>query len=313
MKFNILLLVVVLAGCNRQDVTPESGTGSTAAAKPALKQVWPINLAKAAQPTSDPTVMKEYKRRLVYENRFLEAARKIAVKSNDQRIIEAYNYFMERHALSIPGKGGELQVEDPYDPTQLLRVVVLLPGDEKLGPPWSTLIKNIKAGGLFSSNDFSMILKPADAPSDETAGITFLHECFHAWETGTQGTKPLDAESFCLGELHAHEFERLVIQSIHPVTYDEVVEGAVRILARMGTDRSVTFQDVKSFIDQNLDRAYERKIQAGTEHGGLWNQVFFDANFRVLENSWPAEQWQREKVAFLKDWWERTGNAQWPH
>lgn len=306
----IIGVLLTVVGCSKPGASNELASSP---AKAEIK-IQPIDLAKLVPATAvDPKAKQEYDRRVVYKKKTLEAARTIAVKAQDPEITTVYNYLVEHSAIAIPGRGGWLQMEDPFIKSPMFCLVVYLTGDEKLGAPWDKFDKKVKAGATFDPTSLLMVIQPADAPNSETLGITLLHESFHAYSSLTTGARPNDAESFCAGEIGAHEFERRVIQAIHPTTYDKVVEETVQMLERMGQDRSVTFYSVKRFVDDNVDRAFERKVQPGTEHGGLWIQIFYDANFRAIERHWPKDKWVEKKIAFLKDWLERGGQAQWPH
>lgn len=302
------ILSLFLIGCSSKDTTVVDET-KVLSPKPEETSSKPV----LALPTlSDEELQTEYEKRIPIKLAFLASAKDIAEKVDSDEVVRIYNFVARGGILAIPFQGGGYQaVEKPLDEERYFNMVVLLPEDEALGAPWNEFSRAEGSSALYSSDHGAMVIQDSISLSDESMGLTLLHEGVHAWDAIVNDLHPIDAVAFCVGEIKAHEFEDRVLSKLHPNTYDKFVQEVSNLIFSMKTDMSVTVKDVFEFINEGLNDAFEREIEADHDIGGLSTHMFYTANFKLYDKHLPPNEREGAKIGFLKNWLEGTGAAQW--
>ncbi len=311
----LLFLSFVVSGCSSSNEPLAAQTTEKA----------PVDVSRSTAPTTpapiqplyatdDAAAKKEWERRVVYKRQFMNAAKELVVKANSQKHADVYNFVSRHGMLALPTIENCVMVEGPAkDP---FAVVVVLPEDAQLGPPWSNVFTTAGAMAVYGPDEKTIFLSPVLSGSPEGMGLSLLHEGFHAWEhlvNKRPQAKKGDAEAFCLGEIEAHEFMAELTAKIHPA-YDTLINDISSKIGGSEQDGIITVRSngaLRQEIDNRLAGAFGRTIPNVSEHRAMNVDVWYLANFRHIEKTLPKSDWKTEKVRFLKEYLEQTGNAQW--
>lgn len=308
MKLNILLvsIVMLVAGCSSENLTDQTKT-----TMPDVPTTAP-EIVKNPDYVDDVVAREaEYNQRAPIKKQFLAAAKALVSKGKSQKHTDVYNFIARKGFLALPVPDNCMPVEKP--PKDGFAIVVLFPEDSDI-QPWSRMLATLGAAASYNTSNRTMILSKELAGSNEGMGITLLHEGYHAYKSPADNTPPETAESFCSGEVETHQFIAELTFKLHPAV-SKLVDQAAAMLQTTETDGVITTSSsraVLDFINSKLDTAYGRPITNVSERGALKMDAFYLANFRSIDRQNPPGG-EVAKVAFLKNWLESTGQAQWKH
>ncbi len=324
------LVAVLVTGCSSPQgeqvssgkpsvvVTPKA-TSVAAESTPPCKLA--LYIRDPNNPGSDASFRQEGKERLQILNAFTKAAGKLAREYGTPRHNEVVLFAVSQAQLLMPvimENGNPNCV--PYSPKMKdkpLGIQVVKPEDAEIGG-FFALYASGKAGGAAmyqpEGERGSMLLSKELAGSEEGMALSFLHESFHAWQHLKEGKGVnMTPETYCQGEVEAHEFVGQVTNKKYPAVAKLVASTASLAGGKAEVKSIVVLSstDIRRFVDERLDAAYGRKITNQSERACLRIDIFYRAYFLLFDELYPKEKRMNEKVKWLKSYLEGAGAAPW--
>lgn len=175
---------------------------------------------------SDDAILEKNRRRKVFQD-YLNAAREIATKTQDDEAKRIIWFFEEGALLSKPVEKGAMVLEGVRSGFWFF-VVPLQRSDFGISSIWDgLLLKSKNVGGIFNPASKCLVLFESEI-SSAWKGIILLHEGRHVGEYLIFSYDYQDQEVFVTKEVRTHQFQNRIVMKLGGKSYRKALNSELR-------------------------------------------------------------------------------------